>query len=399
MQTADAVVIGCGVHGASTAFHLAASGLKVVVVEAKGLAAGATGKSSALVRMHYTVAEEALLAWESWKYFTNWRELVGGTCDFTRTGFVRLVHRSQQGKLRRNVEMMAALGIDTRLVTAQEVRELDPGMMVDDVDVAAYEPLSGYADPNAACLSLLEAARARGARYLGETPVEAVIVDGGRAAGLRTVDGVISAPVVVIAAGNGSRRLCAQLGFDLPVWPFYIKTAIFERPPELSRHLTCIDGPNGGYFRPEGARLTLAGGTSWEVRVDDPDTDSTTADLDFIAEVGARLSRRYPTMMQAVARRGDVGYDTMSADGHPIIGRLPGVEGVYLQTGMSGTGFKISPAVGRNLAELIVHGHWAEVNCDIFSAERFASNAWIRGAHDYKEGATDTEAAEPAYGV
>lgn len=399
MQTADAVVIGCGVHGASTAFHLASRGLKVAIVEGKGPASGASGKSSALVRMHYTVPEEALLAWESWKYFTNWPELVGGACDFTRTGFVRLVHRSQQEKLHQNVAMMASLGIDTRLVTAADLHELDPAMVVDDVDLAAYEPLSGYADPNAACLSLLEAARTRGVSYLGETPVEAILVDRGRAAGVQTVHGVISAPNVVIAAGNGSKRLCAGLGFDLPVWPFYIKTAIFERPPELTRHLTVIDGPNGVYFRPEGARLTLAGGTSWEVRVDDPETDATTTDLAFIAEVGAGMSRRYPAMLRAAARRGDVGYDTMSADGHPIIGKLPGVDGVYLQTGMSGTGFKISPAVGRNLAELIVTGRWAEVNCDIFSVERFASNAWIRGAHDYKDHGLDAEATEPTYGV
>lgn len=399
MQTADAVVIGCGVHGASTAFHLAAQGLRVTVVEAKGLAAGASGKSSALVRMHYTVAEEAQLAWESWKYFTNWSELVGGTCDFTRTGFVRLVRRSQAELLKRNVEMLTSLGITTRLVTAAELRELDPAIVVDDLDIAAYEPLSGYADPHATCQSLLDAARTRGARYLSQTPVESVMVAGERVVGVRTADETISAPVVVIAAGNGSRRLCAQLGFDLPVWPFYIKTAIFERPPELARHLTCIDGPNGAYLRPEGVRLTLTGGSNWEVRVDDPETDTTSADLDFIAEIGAQLSRRYPAMLGAVARQGDVGYDTMSADGHPIIGRLPGVDGAYLQTGMSGTGFKISPAVGRNLAELIVNGRWAEVDCDRFSVERFARQRRIRGEHDYKDHGGDPAAAEPAYGV
>jgi sarcosine oxidase subunit beta len=399
MRTADVVVIGCGVHGASTAFHLAARGLDVAIVEATSLAAGATGKSSALVRMHYTVPEEALLAWESWRYFTNWQELVGGSCDFTRTGFVRLVHRSQQDRLRKNVALLRSLGIDTQIVTPADLRELEPEMMVDDVDVAAYEPMSGYADPSSTCLSFLEAARARGAHYLGDTRVEAVVVEGGRAAGVRTADGAISAPAVVIAAGNGSRRLCAGLGFDLPVWPFYIKTAIFERPPALPRHVACIDGPNGAYFRPEGAHLTLVGGSSWEVRVDDPDTDSTTADLDFVADVGARLSRRYPAMLNATTRRGDVGYDTMAVDGHPIVGRLPGVDGVYLQTGMSGTGFKISPAVGRNLAELVVNGRWAEVNCDVFSADRFASNAWLRGPHDYKEADVEEGAAEPAYGV
>lgn len=398
MRSADAVVIGGGVHGASTAFHLAKKGLQVVLVERRHAASGATGKSSALVRMHYTVLEEAELAWESWKYFTNWQELVGGDCDFVQTGFARLVHRSQQDKLKRNVELMAERGIDTHLVTAEELREIDPGVVVDDVDYAAYEPRSGYADPYSTCLSFLSAARALGVVCLEETRVEAVMVAGGQASGVRTDRGDVSAPIIVIAAGNGSKRLCAGLGFDLPVWPFYIKTAIFERPEPLRRrHLTYIDGPNATYFRPEGSNLTLVGGTSWEVRVDDPETDETTIDFDFIAETGALMSRRFPAMHAAASRGGDIGYDTMSGDGHPIIGKLPGWDGVFVQTGMSGTGFKISPSVGRNLAEYVVTGRWAEVQCDIFSPERFTRGVTIRGPYDYKEGTE--QGAESAYGV
>lgn len=408
VQTADAVVIGGGVHGTSTMYHLAKKGLKVILVEKKHLGAGASGKSSALVRMHYTVPEEAQLAWESWKYFYNWADIVGGDCGFVRTGFARLVSRKLQDKLRKNVELLASLGIKTSVITAQELKELDPDVYADDIDIAAYEPYSGYADPSSTWSSFLEASKKLGAEYQAQTTVEQILVEGDKVVGVKTNKGTISAPVVVVAAGNGSKRLCEAIGVDLPVWPFYIKVAFFQRPSEMSkRHMTYIDGPNQTYFRPEGSSLTLIGGGAWDERVEDPETDTTTIDLDFLSEIGAQLAKRFPVMEKAGSRGGQVGYDTMSVDGHPIIGSVDGLPGLYIQTGMSGTGFKISPAVGRNLAEYIVEGHWAEVNCDIFSPERFKKNIIIRGPYDYKGGGHGThesmsaegEDAEPEHGL
>ncbi|MBI3979774.1 MAG: FAD-binding oxidoreductase [Chloroflexi bacterium] len=394
-------MIGGGVHGTATMYHLARKGLKVALVERKHLGAGASGKSSALVRMHYTVPEEAQLAWESWKYFYHWDEIVGGDCGFVRVGFARLTSRSQQENLKKNVELLSSLGVKNQLITAQELQEIDPDVSVDDVDFAAYEPYSGYADPSSTWSSLLQAGRRMGVEYLAQTTVEQVLLEGDRVVGVRTDKGTISSPAVVVAAGNGSRRLCAGVGVDLPVWPFYIKVAFFQRPSEMSkRHLIYIDGPNKTYFRPEGSSLTLIGGSVWDVKVDDPDTDTTSIDIDFLSEIGGQLAKRFPIMEKAGARGGQVGYDAMSADGHPIFGKVERLQGFYVQTGMSGTGFKISPAVGKAMAELIVEGRWAEVNCDIFSPERFRTGAKIRGPYDYKgDGHGPADDAEAEHGL
>ena len=162
-ETADVVIVGAGVHGASTAFHLAERGAKVIVLERSSAGSGATGRSSGLVRMHYDLAAESALAWRSFEYFTRWSDRVGGDCGFTRTGFVRIVPADQEEALRANVAEQQRLGIRTEIVSAADVREIAPGMTTDDFDVAAYEPDSGYADPTNTCTTMLAAARACGA--------------------------------------------------------------------------------------------------------------------------------------------------------------------------------------------------------------------------------------------
>src|SRR4051812_13534123 len=126
MQTADVVIIGAGVNGASTAFHLVKAGVKkVVVVERSHLAAGATGKSGALVRMHYTNAPETRLAFESLRYFQHWGDLVGGDCGFQRVGLLVFTHPTQREHLEANVAMHRALGVNTQLITPQDAQALD----------------------------------------------------------------------------------------------------------------------------------------------------------------------------------------------------------------------------------------------------------------------------------
>src|SRR5574340_101262 len=111
-QTFDAIIIGAGIHGASLAFHLAQRGVKSLVVEKSFLAAGATGRSSGLVRMHYDLEVEARLAFASLRYFQNWRELVGGDCGFVRTGFLQFVSALQVDALKQNVAAQQAMGIN-----------------------------------------------------------------------------------------------------------------------------------------------------------------------------------------------------------------------------------------------------------------------------------------------
>ncbi|MEP7361418.1 MAG: FAD-dependent oxidoreductase, partial [Chloroflexota bacterium] len=206
-ETFDVIVIGAGVHGASTAFHLAERGAKVLVLDRAAAASGATGRSSGLVRMHYDLKAESALAWRSYDYFVNWESRVGGECGFTKTGFVRIVPQDQEANLRANVADQQELGIPTSIIPASDVRRLAPMLTTDDFNIAAYEPDSGYADPTSTCNSLLAAARRLGAIYRPSTPVDSIEVESGRIVGVRTAKGSISAPIVVLAAGAWSGAL------------------------------------------------------------------------------------------------------------------------------------------------------------------------------------------------
>ncbi len=149
-HSAEVVVIGGGVNGTSTAFQLAKMGMSdVILVERRQLAAGATGKSGALVRMHYTNVPESMLAFESFKIFQAFQDEVGGDPGWEGPGFVQVVAPGYEEALTRNVERQQGLGIDTRMVSMEELKEIQPGIAVDDVGAAAYEPKSGFADPNA----------------------------------------------------------------------------------------------------------------------------------------------------------------------------------------------------------------------------------------------------------
>jgi sarcosine oxidase subunit beta len=146
--SADVIIIGGGAHGASLAFHLAKKGVQSLVLERRFVASGATGRSSGLVRMHYDLEPESRLAWESYKYFWNWSEMVGMDCGFNRTGFLQFVRPEFDDQLRANVAMHQRIGIPSLLVTPDDVRRIAPGFNVDDIDLAAFEPESGYADPS-----------------------------------------------------------------------------------------------------------------------------------------------------------------------------------------------------------------------------------------------------------
>src|SRR5512143_2089487 len=164
--TADVIIIGAGVQGASLAFHLARRGPKPLVVEKRFVAAGATGRSSGLVRMHYDLQQDTELAWVSFQFFRNWKEMVGGHCGFTRTGFLQLVSPADAAALKANVAMQQDAGVPVMLVTADDVKRLAPAFATQDIERAAFEPESGYAMPSDTAASFMNAAREKGARLI-----------------------------------------------------------------------------------------------------------------------------------------------------------------------------------------------------------------------------------------
>jgi sarcosine oxidase subunit beta len=373
MRTADVVVIGGGANGASTAFHLTTLGVRdVLLVERRHLAAGATGKSGALVRMHYTNEAESRLALESLRVFRNFEALVGGGCGFEAVGFVQLVGPDYREALRRNVARQQRLGIDTREISLDEARALLPGVDLAGVGAAAHEPGSGFADPTATAYAFAAAARRAGATVRTRCEALRVITERGRVTGVETSAGRVATRAVVVAAGAWAQPLLTPLGLDWGLLPYRIQVAIFRWPAGFThRHPAIIDATQKSWFRPEGDAATLIGVELGSAHAD-PEKYDEPVDAAYVAGCRAALATRFPAFEDAPMRGGWAGMIMMSPDGRPVIDRVPSVEGLWVMAGDSGTSFKTSPAIGRCLAEWITGG--APVTADLtpFSSRRFA---------------------------
>ncbi|HSF30007.1 MAG TPA: FAD-dependent oxidoreductase [Candidatus Tectomicrobia bacterium] len=384
--TAAVIVIGAGVMGASLAFHLTRAGLKpVTVLDKRGLCGGMTARSGALVRMHYTNEPEARMAFAALRYFQHWEDIVGGECGFTQTGFVMTVTPDNAERLRHNVAMLRRVGVNTSVLNPQELRELQPFTQVDDLAVAAYEPESGYADPRATATAFMQQALRHGATLREGVAVTAIRTTSGRVVGVDTTDGPFEAPIVVVMAGPWSDRLLRTVGIDLPLTPQRAQIAFYHRPPSLAEgHMVFIDGALGTYFRPHGEGLTLIGVGRWKSEPPpDPDHYDEGNDPDFIPAAKSKAARRIPHLQQAEYARGHAGIYDVSPDSRAILDRVPGIEGLYIAAGFSGTGFKISPTVGACMAELITQGRASLVDITPFRFSRFREHQPIRGAHEY----------------
>lgn len=379
--TTDVLIIGGGVQGASLAFHMAQRGVNVTVIEKTFVGAGATGRSSGLVRMHYDTEIDARLAWESFQYFRDWNERVGGECGFTRTGFIQIVSREQADKLKANVAMHKRIGIASLVITADDVKRLAPSFATGDFDVAAYEPESGYAMPSDTANSLMTAARDRGARLVQGCAVTGIDVAGGRVTGVSTTQGAFSAPVVVNAAGPWAGRINELAGLDLPFDTWRHDTMFVVRPAEIGpSHPTVIDFPRDMYFRPEGG-LTLVGLEDGNPLGESPDSDTDHAQAGFVERAIDRICLRVPAMERGDLHSAHGGYDGITPDQHPILGAA-GPDGFYLDCGHSGTGFKTAPAVGRCMAELILDGQAKTVDISLYGPGRFAAGRLVKGNYD-----------------
>jgi sarcosine oxidase subunit beta len=315
-DTADVVVIGAGIHGASTAFHLAEAGLRVRVLERRAIASGATGRSSGIVRLHYDRDAETQLAWASFAYFRDWADRVGGDCGFVRTGFLRIVPTRYETALVANVERGQRLGIPSLLITADDVARLAPAFDVSDFSRAAFEPESGYADPTLACTSLLAAARRRGAEVSHDTEVSGIISSGSTVTGVRTARGVIATERVVVAAGAWSADVGRMIGLDLPITVWHHDTAFVERPPAVAYHPSLIDDIHSLYLRPEGRHLTLVGLKDGN-RIGGRPEEEPATDPAFAELAAERACRRIPGLAEGGLQSVHAGIDGIT----PISGR------------------------------------------------------------------------------
>ncbi len=385
-STADVVVIGGGIMGTSAAFRLAERGLKVTLVEKSFLAGGSTGKSSAIVRQHYSNDLTARMAKFSLRIFQNFGETVGGECGFRPVGFVVLASAKDREGLAANVALQRGVGIHTRLLSIEELREVAPGMAEAEEVAAAYEPEGGYADPSLTVNAFGEAARRRGAVILQDIEVMGVRMEGGRVQGVTTTRGEIAAGAVVNTAGPWGARVAKMVGIELPLQPCRVQVSFFAPPPDdkPAPHVFA-DFPNVTYFRPETGGLTLVGSVdaSEANHHADPDRYNERVDFDFVADTGARLARRFPCMERGESRGGYAAIYDITPDWHPVIDEWPEGSGFFVAAGHSGHGFKLGPAVGVMMTDLVTGQRTEGLDPALFRFSRYAEGKPVRGRYEY----------------
>jgi sarcosine oxidase, subunit beta len=383
-KTADIVILGAGVIGTSIAFHLAKRKAgKIIIIDKDHVGRGGSGRSSALVRMHYSYPPEVQLALISLHMLEHWQELVGEAGDFRKTGFVRIVHPNESERLKLNVEMQRNLGVNVRLIDRQELQELEPDWQLDDVDLTAYEPDSGYGDGAGVANDFLSRARDAGVDYLPRTQATAFRVQNGKVQGVVTDHDEIDAPIVVAATGPWTRPLFQTAGYDLPIETEYHQVAILKNPPGMKGGgCACIDSLSATYFRSDAQDKFLVG-DFYGQRPVDPDNFPQRASDESLEELIERACRRIPKLEQAEVMRGVTGVYDMTPDSRPLLGAIPDIEGLYVCAGFSGMGFKISPAIGLVMSELLLDGEGITVDITSFRPNRFAEGKAIKAEYEY----------------
>lgn len=377
-RTADAVIVGAGVTGLSTAYHLVRRGLRrVVVLERRFVGAGGTGRSVGIVRQLYPTPETTLMVRHSLDVFRAFGDAVGGEAGYVACGVLIGVGPSARRTLEATLEMQRAAGVRAEILEPEAVARVEPRIDPHGLGAVLYEPESGYGDPVGVAAGYAAAARRLGVQIEQGVEVTAVSTAGGRVAGVETGAGDrISSPVVVNAAGLWAPAVARLAGVDLPIVVGRHPVFIVERDAGFGApHLVYLDLAGGSYVRPETGGLTLTGSlTDDEAQHPmDPEQLGADVDLDEAAQVLARTSRAIPRLADARYRRGYAGAFDITPDWMPILDESS-VPGFFVAAGMSGHGFKLCPAVGEMMAALVT-GAVPPISAAPFRLDRFATTA------------------------
>lgn len=374
--TADVVVIGGGVVGASTAYHLAAAGVEHVVLleRADAVATGSTGACAGGFRHQFSSRINIELSLASVPMILGFAQEHGLPLDVVQDGYLFLVRTEREwAEFRAGAELQRSLGVDAQLLTPEEAAAIAPGIAVDDVVGATFCSDDGIADPAGLTQGYATLAREASADLRFGVEVVAIEADDAAVTAVRTGDGAISTPVVVNAAGPWAGTLAATVGVHLPLEPIprmVVTTGPFPGAP--ARRTLVIDAATSYYFHKEGdGVLTGMGGR------DERASFSTEVDRRFIEEeLLPTAVRVFPPIERAGVASMWAGLYEMTPDRHPIIGESP-VSGLFLANGFSGHGFQHAPVVGKLLAELIVDGETRTVDISSLGLDRFERGALV----------------------
>lgn len=383
----DILIVGGGVMGTSIAWHLAKRRVgRVVLLEKSYLGAGSSGKSGAIIRQHYSNLLTASMAQKSLRVFEKFDEIIGGPPVFTRTGMVLIVNEKDRAALEANVAMQQELGIDVRVVSAQVLTEIDPNARLAETEMAIYEAEAGYVEAVQVVSSYAEAARKEGADIRLGVEVKSVVTQGSKIVGVDTNEGRYHSNCVILATGPWAAQLGKDMGIKLPVQACRTQVALYRRPPDFGRRTAVYcDFVQGLYFKPTHGEMIHAGSLAGEEINSpvDPENYPEAADSDWLPMVRQKLSRRYPAMHRGYGRGGYGALYAITPDWHPIMDKLPGLEGGYCAVGFSGHGFKMSPVVGQLMTELVVDGQAKTLDIAPLRYSRFEQNDPVKSGYSY----------------
>ncbi|NUW31637.1 FAD-binding oxidoreductase [Nonomuraea sp. SMC257] len=365
---ASVVIIGGGAMGVSSAYALAAAGVRDVVLVDKGpLGSGSTSKAAGGVRAQFSDRVNIELAVRSLETFDAFAERFGQEIDLHKPGYLFLLDTpAAVAEFEKNVAIQNDLGVPSRMISLREAAELSPLVDTEGLLGAAYSPTDGHCTPESVVLGYAGAARRLGARLLPNCAATGVETVDGRITAVLTEGGRIETDTVVCAAGAWSAPVGAWVGVDLPVTPLRRQVLVTEPVPDLPPTAFTIDFGTTFYFHREGPGLLLG--------MSDPD-ETPGFKLDrsdaWLPRLGEAMARRAPALMETGIATGWAGLYEVTPDHNALIGVAPEVDRFIYATGFSGHGFLMSPAVGEVVRDLYL-GREPFVDVSGFDARRFA---------------------------
>jgi sarcosine oxidase subunit beta len=389
MEKYDIVVIGGGVIGVSIAYHLARFGCaRVLLLERGQLGGGTTAQSSCILRTHYSVPENVALAKAAIAIFNDFPAYLGDAeaeSGYNRCGMMLVAGDGPRAvALRETLAIERSLGIDARELSVADARVIHPLVQFDDIAAIGWEPEAGYAD---AYLTLQAFAHA--ARRLGATLREGVAVTGllrgadGRVTGVETSAGTVGAELVISAQNIWSQEVAAWTGIDLPLALSRHAVFTLEASAPYTRDLPILKdlaSPGKLYMRSYGGRQLLVGDGNEGESIPRPDTEQADVPLDYVAEIGEQVAHRMPVFATAGLAASWTGVYDVTPDWNPVLGALPGIDGLHVAYGFSGHGFKLSPIVGRIVAQGAL-GLPADVPLEPYALARFSGGRLLQGRY------------------
>lgn len=387
-ETADAVIIGGGIMGTSIALHLAEQQVgRILLFEKRFLAAGSSGKSGAILRQHYSHRTTIAMAQMGLRFYGNFSQRFHIPIGFRRAGMVFLSDEKNRLALERNVRLQKSLGVQTQIVDAQGLHALEPRGRFEDDTLAVWEAEAASVNPVRTVYGMAQAALRLGVEVRTESGVGEILLKGGKTCGVRTESReTIHAPIVVNAGGPWAARLMARLQLHYPLQAIRPLQAFWEPPGDFGDPTAIFaDLRTGVYWKPEESGWTRVGKLSCDTDepVSDPDHYDEGIDQPFIDFTRQAVAGRIPAFARAVSWGGCGALYTMTPDSHPVIGAVPDHEGLFLVSGFSGHGFKLAPAVGKGLSEIITGADCTAFDPDFFAVDRFEKGRTVKVPYSY----------------